>query len=111
MGDSLDRAKDVLERNEQVLYGIFGVIASSGFFPPRDFLNEFLLWGSDPCDQDGRMTPWIPFSLSVEAYDEIRNWWVANHPGTIEDSLGAATWNDWVCELLDPEIPRNDSSP
>src|ERR1700687_1673171 len=52
----LDIAKQVLAANEAVLYGIFGVIGSSGYFPPRDFLNDFLRQGTDPCDQDGRMS-------------------------------------------------------
>src|SRR5262245_16266178 len=57
----LDVAKQVLTADEQVLYGIFGHIGTSGYFPPYEFLNEFLMVGCDPCDQDGRMANWQPF--------------------------------------------------
>ncbi len=94
-------AKHVLAADEAVLYGIFGVIANSGYFPPRVFLNEFLLRGSDPCDQDGRMSDWQPLSVSPEEYRDLKAWWVARHPGTIEEALGTDCWDDWVQEILD----------
>jgi hypothetical protein len=93
---SVEIAKQVLTANEAVLYGIFGVIGGSGRFPPRAFLNEFLAWGSDPCDQDGRMAPWKPFALSADEYRAVFAWWVAEHPGAVEDDLGAECWADWV---------------
>ena len=94
MPTSLESAKQVLAANEAVLYGIFGVIGSSGYFPPRDFLNDFLMQGNDPCDQDGRMCAWEPFAVSPEEYREIKTWWMADHAGAVEDSLGADCWDD-----------------
>jgi hypothetical protein len=98
---SLDTAKQVLAADEAVLYGIFGVIGSSGFFPPRGFLNEFLMRGHDPCDQDGRMAPWRPFAVSPEEYRDLKAWWAGGHPGAVEDDLGTGCWDDWVQEMLD----------
>ena len=71
--NKLELAKKVLKENSEVLYGTFGIIESSGFFPPINFLNDFLKIGSDPCDQDGRMDNWKPFSLNDKkktAYQE-----------------------------------------
>lgn len=98
--EAVEAAKRVLSADEAVLYGIFGVIGGAGFFPPRAFLNEFLVGGCDPCDQDGRMCPWQPFFVSPAEYDELKAWWVDNHPGAVEDSLGVACWDDWVQEVL-----------
>jgi len=98
----IESAKDVLTRNKNVLYGIFGHIRSSGYFPPREFLNEFLQGGNDPCDQDQRMGTWIPFELSNVDYQAVKQWWTANHPGAVESHLGAKYWSDWVQEILNP---------
>jgi hypothetical protein len=98
---SLETAKQVLAANEKVLYGIFGVIGSSNFFPPQAFLNEFLMRGHDPCDQDGRMSAWQPFTVSPEEYHELKAWWVAGHAGATEASLGADGWDEWIQEILD----------
>jgi hypothetical protein len=65
MSNSVETAKKVLTANTAVLYGIFGTIESSGYFPPSKFLNQFLAQGNDPCDQDGRMSKWPPFTLSA----------------------------------------------
>lgn len=100
VSNSVESAKQVLAANEAVLYGIFGVIGSSGYFPPRDFLNDFLLKGNDPCDQDGRMSAWQPFAVSPEDYRLIKAWWMANHAGAVEDALSADCWADWVQEIL-----------
>jgi hypothetical protein len=97
----IELAKDVLSENTKVRYGIFGLIESSAFFPPRDFLNEFLMVGHDPCDQDGRMERWNPFSLSPDDYLVFKQWWISNHPGTVEDSLGVSSWSDWVQEVFE----------
>ncbi|BFM51320.1 hypothetical protein [Marinomonas sp. THO17] len=101
MQDHVALAKKVLSQNTKVLYGIFGIIDTSGYFPPRGFLNEFLLRGSDPCDQDGRMEEWIPFELSSEEYNLILLWWQSKYPGTVVDSLNSENWNDWVQEILE----------
>jgi hypothetical protein len=93
---SLDIAKQVLAANEAVLYGAFGAVAASVSFPPRGFLNEFFMRGYDPCDQDGRMSPWRPFTVSDEEYRELKAWWLAGHAGAVEDDLGAKCWNDWL---------------
>lgn len=100
MRSSLEDAKRVLAANEAVLYGIFGVIASSNFFPPRIFLNEFLMRGSDPCDQDRRMAPRLPFVVSPDEYRELKAWWAVSHPAAVEDDLGTNCWDDWVQEML-----------
>lgn len=47
--EHINYAKRVLDENTKVLYGIFGVISGSGYFPPLPFLNEFLMAGSDSC--------------------------------------------------------------
>ena len=97
-----DIAKRVIETNSKVLYGIFGVIESSGYFPPRPFLNEFLAVGHDPCDQDGRMAPWQPFALTAAEYDAVKTWWFSSHPSSVESQLGVQCWSDWVQEILEP---------
>jgi hypothetical protein len=99
--DPLYAAKQVLMIDEKVLYGIFGFIGSSGYFPPREFLNEFLMGGSDPCDQDGRMSHWRPFAVSAEEYRDLKEWWAARYADAVEDSLGVENWDDWVQEILD----------
>jgi hypothetical protein len=99
--EAVERAKQVLAADEAVLYGIFGVIRGSALFPPRALLNEFLMGGCDPCDQDGRMGRWQPFSVSPEEYQEVKTWWVSDHPGTVENGMGVDRWDDWVQEVLD----------
>jgi hypothetical protein len=103
MAGAVDTAKEVLEADTAVLYGIFGHIGGTGYFPPREFLNEFLMVGCDPCDQDRRMGHWRPFTLSPEQYDEIKIWWVGGHPGTVVSDLGVGSWNDWAQVILNPE--------
>ena len=39
MMGAVEGAKRVLKADEAVLYGIFGVIGASAYFPPREFLN------------------------------------------------------------------------
>jgi hypothetical protein len=96
----VETAKRVLTANEAVLYGIFGQISAFPYFPPRPFLNEFLMGGSDPCDQDRRMGTWTPFALSSEEYREVKEWWAQSHPGSVENALGARCWNDWAQVIL-----------
>ncbi len=103
MAGAVDAAKRVLAADEKMLYGIFGVIGGSGYFPPREFLNEFLMVGCDPCDQDARMDRWQPFALSPGDYDEVKTWWVSGHPGTVASDFGVESWNDWVQVILNPE--------
>ena len=100
MSNAVVSAKWALGASEAVLHGIFGMISGSGYFPPRMFLNEFLMRGSDPCDQDGRMGTWTPLELSADEYREVLSWWVSRHPNAVEDSLGVECWNDWVQEVL-----------
>jgi hypothetical protein len=100
MPNPLDIAKQVLAADEAVPYGIFGLIGSSGYFPPHGFLNEFLMRGYDPCDQDRRMDAWRPFVLSPEDYRELKAWWFAAHSGAVEGDLGAVCWDDWVQVIL-----------
>jgi len=101
MTGNIENAKTVLLENARVLYGIFGVVASSNYFPPRDLLNEFLMGGSDPCDQDERMAPWQPFALSPEEFAAVQQWWCELHPDAVTDALGATYWSEWTRELLD----------
>lgn len=99
--DNISKAKHILMENTQVLYGIFGMIDTSGYFPPLAFLNSFLMAGSDPCDQDGRMAPWRPFSLNEAEYGEVKAWWIASRPGTVESALNCESWDDWVQMILE----------
>jgi hypothetical protein len=99
--DNVVLAKSVLSDNTKVLYGIFGIIDTSGYFPPRRFLNEFLLGGSDPCDQDGRMEGWIPFELSEEEYLLVLSWWQSKYPESVVDHLNSDNWKDWVQVILE----------
>ena len=99
----IDVATRVLTADEAVMYGIFGVIRLSGYFPPREFLNEVFMVGYDPCDQDGRMDGWEPFALSPGEYDEVKAWWVSRHLETVTSDLGVGSWNDWVQVILHPE--------
>lgn len=99
--DNIDNARRVLEENTKVLYGIFGIIDFSGYFPPLPFLNEFFIAGSDPCDQDGRMSCWRPFTLTISEYEEVKAWWVSSRPGTVESPLNSECWSDWIQEILE----------
>lgn len=101
MSGLIIQAKRVLAENSKVLYGFFGVVENSGLFPPQDFINEFFLVGYDPCDQDGRMGGWSPFSLTQEEYTQVKEWWLQSHPGAREDSLGESCWDDWATALLE----------
>lgn len=103
MAGAVATAKRVLAADESVLYGIFGVIGRTGYFPPRQFLNEFLMIGNDPCDQDGRMDRWQPFTLSQDEYDQVKWWWAAGHHGAVASDLGVGCWTDWVQVILNPE--------
>ena len=101
MTDNVALAKRVLADNTEVLYGIFGFIKTSGYFPPCPFLNEFLVAGSDPCDQDGRMESWEPFELSSVEYSLILEWWQLKYPSSRENALKVESWDDWVQEILE----------
>jgi hypothetical protein len=103
MKNPVDEAKRILIENSKVLYGIFGIVKGSGYFPPNEFLNQFLLKGSDPCDQDGRMKDWKPFALSSDNYLLVKEWWVRENPGTVEDSLGADDWMEWTLKILEDD--------
>ena len=56
--------------------------------------------GNDPCDQDERMGRWQPFMVTPQEYLAIKAWWVAAHPGAVEDDLSAGNWDEWVQEVL-----------
>ena len=101
MQDHIALAKQVLSENTKVLYGIFGIIDTSGYFPPRIFLNEFLMQGNDPCDQDERVESWQPFELSEAAYNLVVSWWQLKYPGAVVDSLNSENWSDWVQAVLE----------
>ncbi len=93
-------AKNVLSENAKVLFGIFGVIESSGYFPPRRLLNEFLSGGSDPCDQDQRMERWTPFTLNELEYEDVKRWWLSEHPDAIVDDFSVSNWSEWSVHLI-----------
>jgi hypothetical protein len=93
---SLEKAKRVLAESEMLPVGTFKEIGDHPYFPPRAFLNEFLALSRDPCDQDGLMGKWQPFTLSPDDYCELLAWWVAKHPGAVETSLDAKCWNEWA---------------
>lgn len=103
MPTHVETAQRVLAANVAVQFGIFGIIDGSGYFPPREFLNEFLKAGSDPCDQDRQMGRWTSFELSPNEYNEVAEWWIANTPGTVVADLGVTCWSDWVQVILHPE--------
>lgn len=97
-------AIEILKENSKVLYGIFGEVESSNYFPPRVFLNEFLMQGNDPCDQDGRMDNWQPFEVSDDEYISVLNWWIENKSSNAKvEDLGVNNWNDWAVELIEME--------
>jgi hypothetical protein len=100
---SIESAKQVLSENSKVLYGIFGAIEASGYFPPRKFLNQFFESGSDPCDQDGRMGSWTPFELTEEEYEAVLKWWLEDRPDVSINDLGADNWNEWQSEIIEME--------
>jgi hypothetical protein len=101
MEHKIEKAKKILLENIKVRYGIFGIIAQSGYFPPSVFLNAFFMKGNDPCDQDQRMERWRPFKLSHEEYARMKDWWVTLHPGAMEDDFNLHTWDEWVTFLLE----------
>lgn len=101
MTSKSERAKAVLLANMNVRFGIFGAVASSNYFPPHKFLNEFLLGGSDSCDQDGRMAPWQPFALTAKEFAVVEAWWRESHPGAVTDALDAESWREWAVGMLE----------
>ncbi|MDV5355873.1 hypothetical protein QM201_13395 [Enterobacter asburiae] len=90
----------ILDANINVPYGIFSIIDGSGYFPPLAFLNAFLLQGSDPCDQDGRMGTWRPFALTSEEYATVKKWWFEANENAVVADLVCACWDEWVQEIL-----------
>lgn len=104
---ALESAKLVLAANEAVQFGIFGVVGSSDVFPPREFLNQFFAVGGDPCDQDGRMFIWEPFSLSATEYAALLDWWLMKHSAVTENRLDADCWDSWIQNLFDRLYPGN----
>jgi hypothetical protein len=98
---TVELVKQILTANTKVLHGLFGIIEASGYFPPRLFLNEFLMHGSDPRDQDARMDSWTPFALSADDYSVVKIWWLQDHPDAIEDTLDENCWTDWMVKILE----------
>src|SRR5438034_11340182 len=107
MTNDIERAKAVLAENSTMPFGIFGVVAGSKRFPPRELLNEFLMGGSDPCDQDQRMVPWPPFMLSADEFAAVEAWWQSVHPGSVTDWVVMDSWHDWTAQLIE-SIDVND---
>ncbi len=103
MMNFVEKTKGILNENTTVLYGIFGIISDSGFFPTRKLLNEFLLKGNAPCDQDERMDHWKPFELKTKEYSEIKKWWIGLYPNAVESDLEQKSWEDWVQIIIDLE--------
>ena len=98
--DNAENAIKIINENTHVIYGIFGIIDSSGYFPPLDFINEFFSGGSDPCDQDFRMGSWRPFKIDKFEYEKVKLWWIDNHKGCLESTLGCECWDDWIQYIL-----------
>jgi hypothetical protein len=100
MRDAVQFAKQILAANEEVLFGIFGQIGRSRYFPPQEYLNEFFKQGSDPCDQDSRMGQWRPFVLSMTEFEDVFSWWAERHPGTVVTDLDTSSWHNWIQVIL-----------
>jgi hypothetical protein len=99
---STESAKAVLTASTQAGYGYFNHIAGTDYFPPRSFLNEFLLIGHETWDQDRMHPEWTPFVLSPDDYADVKAWWVASHPNAVESDLGAEGWDHWLGLILHP---------
>lgn len=97
----IERAIKVLTENTKVLYGFFGVVEQSPFFPPCSFLNEFFQKGFDPCDQDSRMRNWEPFELNLQEYEAVASWWLKNHPNSTINALEVKNWDDWQIKIIE----------
>lgn len=98
---SIERAKNILSQNTMVLYGIFGIVDASDYFPTKNLLNQFFELGYDPCDQDGQMGTWDPFELTEKEFEIIVAWWLQDHPNARIDSLGAKVWSEWSYEIIE----------
>jgi hypothetical protein len=96
-----EQAKQIIGENSKILYGIFGIIETSGYFPTKELLNEFFSTGYDPCDQDNRMKPWKPFILDENEYKQISNWWLSKHPNCTISSLNSTTWQEWSYLIIE----------
>lgn len=96
-----DLATTILEENTKILYGIFGVVIASGFFPTWHILNGFFSQGNDPCDQDGCMEAWRPFELDEEEYFVLLEWWLTVYPNSRVESFGVESWDDWIVEVVE----------
>lgn len=94
-------AKKLIMENSNVLYGIFGIVESSGYFPTHSLLNQFLMLGNDPCDQDCSMKSWKPFRLTDDEYSNILSWWLESHPGSQVSDLGVKSWHEWSYEVIE----------
>ncbi|MBL9082915.1 MAG: hypothetical protein JNK76_13965 [Planctomycetales bacterium] len=99
----VDAAKRVLTNSEAAGYGYFNHISPFGYFPPLEFLNQFLVLGHETWDQDGMHERWKPFELSPEEHCEVANWWIEKYPGTVVHDLGAKCWDDWLFQILHPD--------
>ena len=103
MEDNSGLAIRLLSENKKVRYGIFGYIDGEKYFPPLEFFNDFLRGGSDPCDQDGLMGGWTPFTLSEKEYRIVLAWWGQENPDFVVDHLDASDWSDWCVTLMEME--------
>ncbi len=95
------KVKKILSENLKVPYGIFGVIESTRYFPPRELLNQFLYKGYDPCVQYGKMNNWKPTVLNENQYSSIVEWWQIEHSNIKVDSLDKTNWNEWTNAILE----------
>ncbi|WP_180801671.1 hypothetical protein [Vibrio parahaemolyticus] len=103
MENNSELAICILSENKKVRYGMFGYINGEKYFPPLEFFNDFLKGGNDPCDQDGLMGKWTPFTLSEEEYQVVLEWWRLENPDFVVDTLDASDWNDWCLTLIEME--------
>ncbi len=95
------KVKKILSENSKVPYGIFGVIESTRYFPPRELLNQFLYKGYDPCVQYGKMNNWKPTVLNENQYSSIVEWWKIEHSNIKVDFLDKTDWNEWTNAILE----------
>ncbi len=66
----------------------FKIIDGETYFPPLKVMNDFLIQGHDPADQDDLYPRWNPFEIDENTYRQLKLWWITDNPDAKEDWLG-----------------------